>query len=52
MLILIFSEIIIKKKDFSKNFLIDNFITKYIYQNINFWKEKGGSIQISAFISW
>ena len=36
MLILIFSEIIMKEKKFSKTFLIDNFITKYIYKNMNF----------------
>ena len=40
---------IIKEKNFSKTFLIDNFITKYIYKNMNFLKEKSGSIQISAF---
>ena len=49
MLILIFSEIIIKEKNFSKNFLIDNFFTKYIYKKYEFLKEKSGSIQISGF---
>ena len=49
MLILIFSEIIIKEKNFSQNFLIDNLITKYIYKKYEFLKEKSGSIQISAF---
>ena len=35
MLILKFSEIIIKEKNFSKDFFIENFITKYIYKNMN-----------------
>ena len=33
--ILIFSEIIIKEKKIFKIFSIDNFITKYIYKNMN-----------------
>ena len=63
MLILIFSEIIIKENFFSKTFLTDYFITKYIYKNRNFWKKKvdqskflrffrGGLIFLHQSVSW
>ena len=52
MQIVIFSEIIIKEKNFSKNFLIDNFIAKYIYKNMNFGKKKVDQSKFLLFLWW